>query len=155
MSWASHRELTRGEDKSYSSMDIFRVNIPMLYREGAENAFTRLQQTILRRYGSHTLFLWRYCCVRDFDFVFPMFVSSPRWFCNRFSCGRCHGPQDTSMGVSLATRIDYSDLHVVPPLGRSSPFIIPRGSLLQYLDLAVQMALDIKGIPATLMTSRR
>jgi hypothetical protein len=38
MSWASKRETTRIEDRAYSLMGLFGVNIPPLYGEG-ENAF--------------------------------------------------------------------------------------------------------------------
>jgi hypothetical protein len=34
MSWAVHRETTRGEDKAYSLLGLFDVNMPLLYGEG-------------------------------------------------------------------------------------------------------------------------
>jgi hypothetical protein len=47
MKWASRRTTTRVEDRAYSLMGLFGVNMPLLYGEGM-NAFTRLQEAILR-----------------------------------------------------------------------------------------------------------
>lgn len=47
MSWASSRETTRDEDKAYSLMGLFRVNMPLLYGEGGSKAFFRLEKEIL------------------------------------------------------------------------------------------------------------
>lgn len=43
MSWASRRVTTRVEDRAYSLLGIFDVNMPFLYGEG-EKAFIRLQE---------------------------------------------------------------------------------------------------------------
>ena len=48
MSWAAKRDTTRIEDRAYSLMGIFGVNMSMLYGE-AEGAFIRLQEEILKR----------------------------------------------------------------------------------------------------------
>lgn len=58
MSWAAGRETTRGEDRAYSLMGIFGVHMPLLYGEGAINAFLRLQEEIMRRSDDHSLFAW-------------------------------------------------------------------------------------------------
>jgi hypothetical protein len=47
MAWAAYREMKRTEDRAYSLLGIFDVNMPLLYGEG-EKAFTRLQEAILR-----------------------------------------------------------------------------------------------------------
>ncbi len=57
MSWASKRETTRVEDRAYSLMGIFGVNMPMLYGEG-ERAFIRLQEEIMKVSDDHSLFAW-------------------------------------------------------------------------------------------------
>jgi hypothetical protein len=46
LSWAKGRETTRKEDKAYSLFGIFGIYIPILYGEGEENAFRRLQKEI-------------------------------------------------------------------------------------------------------------
>ncbi|KAI5987984.1 heterokaryon incompatibility protein-domain-containing protein [Pisolithus orientalis] len=57
MSWAAKRETTRVEDRAYSLMGLFRVNMPMLYGEG-EKAFQRLQLEIIRTSNDHSIFAW-------------------------------------------------------------------------------------------------
>ncbi|KAK3386319.1 heterokaryon incompatibility protein-domain-containing protein, partial [Sordaria brevicollis] len=52
MSWAARRTTTRIEDRAYSLMGIFGVNMPLIYGEG-EGAFHRLQEAILHQ--SHDL----------------------------------------------------------------------------------------------------
>jgi Heterokaryon incompatibility protein (HET) len=44
--WAEKREITKKEDKAYSLLGIFGVHMPLLYGEGRENAFIRLQEEI-------------------------------------------------------------------------------------------------------------
>ena len=57
MSWASQRVTTRIEDRAYSLLGIFGVNMPMLYGEG-ERAFFRLQEEIIKQSDDHTIFAW-------------------------------------------------------------------------------------------------
>jgi hypothetical protein len=58
MSWAVGRETTGGEDRAYSLMGLFGVNMPLLYGEGAR-AIIRLQEEIMRTTYDHSLFAWR------------------------------------------------------------------------------------------------
>ena len=44
--WAENRQTTRKEDKAYSLLGIFDVYMPLIYGEGRENAFKRLQEEI-------------------------------------------------------------------------------------------------------------
>ncbi|GJP98587.1 ankyrin repeat-containing protein [Aspergillus niger] len=57
MSWAAKRETSRVEDRAYSLMGIFNVNMPLIYGEG-ENAFIRLQEEIMRISDDQSLFAW-------------------------------------------------------------------------------------------------
>ncbi|KAI0820338.1 hypothetical protein BC628DRAFT_1397784 [Trametes gibbosa] len=57
MSWASKRQTTRIEDKAYSLMGIFSVNMPTIYGEGG-NAFVRLQEEIIRQVPDQSIFAW-------------------------------------------------------------------------------------------------
>jgi hypothetical protein len=43
LSWAVERQTTRPEDRIYSLLGIFNVNMPILYGEGQRSAFFRLQ----------------------------------------------------------------------------------------------------------------
>ncbi|KAI1468174.1 HET-domain-containing protein [Daldinia caldariorum] len=58
MTWAAQRVTTRPEDRAYSLMGIFSVNMPMLYGEGGENAFLRLQGEIMKQSDDESLFAW-------------------------------------------------------------------------------------------------
>ena len=55
LSWSAKRETTRVEDRAYSLLGIFYINMPTLYGEG-QRAFRRLQEEILRRIPDQTLF---------------------------------------------------------------------------------------------------
>lgn len=57
MSWASKRTTTRSEDRAYSLLGLFGVNMPMLYGEGAR-AFIRLQEEIMKSSDDQSLFAW-------------------------------------------------------------------------------------------------
>jgi hypothetical protein len=58
MSWAAKRQTTRIEDRAYSLLGIFSVNMPLIYGEG-ESAFRRLQEEILKYSTDQTVFCWR------------------------------------------------------------------------------------------------
>ncbi|KAI6102353.1 heterokaryon incompatibility protein-domain-containing protein, partial [Pisolithus thermaeus] len=57
MSWAAHRKTARVEDRAYSLMGLFGVNMPMVYGEG-KKAFRRLQLEIIREFNDHSIFAW-------------------------------------------------------------------------------------------------
>ncbi|OIW27852.1 HET-domain-containing protein [Coniochaeta ligniaria NRRL 30616] len=48
MAWVGGRETTRAEDMAYCLMGLFGVHMPLLYGEGEERAFRRLQGEIAR-----------------------------------------------------------------------------------------------------------
>ena len=58
MSWFSGRQTTVPEDTAYCLLGLFGVNMPLLYGEGAERAFRRLQEEIMRYSDDHSLFAW-------------------------------------------------------------------------------------------------
>ncbi|KAI1778913.1 HET-domain-containing protein [Hypoxylon cercidicola] len=57
MSWAAHRSSTRLEDRAYSLIGLFDINMPLLYGEG-DKAFVRLQEEILKETDDHSLLCW-------------------------------------------------------------------------------------------------
>lgn len=59
MSWFGGRETTVPEDTAYCLLGIFGVNMPLLYGEGRERAFRRLQEEIMRYSDDHSLFAWK------------------------------------------------------------------------------------------------
>ena len=58
MSWASQRKTSRGEDIAYCLLGLFGVSMPLLYGEGAANAFYRLQVEIMQRNDDESLLAW-------------------------------------------------------------------------------------------------
>lgn len=57
MSWTASRGTTRVEDRAYSLMGLFNVNMPLLYGEGRK-AFLRLQLEILEKTDDESIFAW-------------------------------------------------------------------------------------------------
>ncbi|KAJ8514772.1 hypothetical protein ONZ45_g7716 [Pleurotus djamor] len=53
-----HRTTTRPEDIAYSLLSLLDIHIPIIYGEGAERAFYRLQITCLHETTSRSLFRW-------------------------------------------------------------------------------------------------
>lgn len=78
MSWLSKRETTRLEDIAYCMLGIFGINMPLLYGEGMQ-AFTRLQNEIIRHIYDHTIFCWRWSESVPSDWV-SMLAPSPAAF---------------------------------------------------------------------------
>ncbi len=64
MSWAANRDTSRVEDRAYSLMGLFNINMPMIYGE-REKAFLRLQQQIIQQSKDESIFAW------DMDFPSP------------------------------------------------------------------------------------
>ena len=58
MSWAASRKTSRVEDRAYSLLGLFGVNMPFLYGEGTK-ALRRLQEAILGQSLSTDLFHWK------------------------------------------------------------------------------------------------
>lgn len=78
MSWAARRKTTRIEDRAYSLLGLFNVNIPLLYGE-AERSFVRLQEEIIRTSVDHSIFL---CHPRDPFLEASLLAFSPDDFYN-------------------------------------------------------------------------
>jgi len=58
MSWAAKRQTKRKEDMSYSLLGIFGIAMPMIYGEGGEKAFLRLQEGIMKETPDHSILAW-------------------------------------------------------------------------------------------------
>ena len=86
LSWAAHRNVTREEDEAYSLLGLFDVNIPLLYGEGRQKAFVRLQEAVYNSTADHSIFLFRHSLWRDSQ---PLLADSPTRFCNRTECRSC------------------------------------------------------------------
>ncbi|KAL7935392.1 ankyrin repeat-containing domain protein [Trichoderma chlorosporum] len=105
MSWAANRKTQRLEDRAYSLMGIFGINMPLLYGEG-ERAFIRLQEEIMRVSDDHSLFAWESPDSRG-----GILATSPEAFKDSkdiISFNHCNDPSDvstiSSRGVQLGVR---------------------------------------------------
>ncbi|KAK3385518.1 heterokaryon incompatibility protein-domain-containing protein [Podospora didyma] len=79
LSWASKRKTERIEDRAYSLLGIFDVNMPMLYGEG-NRAFLRLQQEIFAQNQDLSIFSWN-VGANQHPYL-SMFAPSPEDFAN-------------------------------------------------------------------------
>jgi hypothetical protein len=55
---AARRVTTRDEDIAYCLMGLFNVHMPIIYGEGLQKAFKRLQWEIIKMSPDETLFAW-------------------------------------------------------------------------------------------------
>ncbi|KAK4113427.1 HET-domain-containing protein [Canariomyces notabilis] len=58
MSWAAQRQTGRPEDIAYCLLGIFGIAMPMIYGEGRDRAFMRLQEHIMRTTSDHSILAW-------------------------------------------------------------------------------------------------
>jgi hypothetical protein len=58
MSWMIDRYTTREEDLAYCLLGIFDINMPLLYGEGGDKAFLRLQREIVRGSNDQSILVW-------------------------------------------------------------------------------------------------
>lgn len=108
MSWASARTTTRTEDLAYCLLGLFGVNMPMLYGEGT-NAFTRLQEEILKYSNDQSIFVW------DMTAEFQsMLAPSPRAFA--LCAGIKNIPTMTAEGDHAAYSLTNNGLRIALPL---------------------------------------
>lgn len=76
MSYAADRETTRPEDRAYSLMGLFGINMPTIYGEGGERAFIRLQYEIMAISPAYGLLTWSPLADAKSDVLAP----SPSYF---------------------------------------------------------------------------
>jgi hypothetical protein len=112
MYWASSRNTTRPEDLAYSLLGILNVSMPLLYGEGGEKAFIRLQEEIMRDSDDQSLLAWDSPTggARTNE-MHGVLASSPRDFRNsrdyvgfsRLNVSR--PPEITNKGVRMTTQL--------------------------------------------------
>ncbi|KAI8939847.1 hypothetical protein NX059_003584 [Plenodomus lindquistii] len=117
MSWAASRKTTRAEDMAYCLMGLFDVNMPLLYGEGGQKAFSRLQQEVLADSSDCSVFAWvasnnhvtekddegHSCMEHDYQGGLSIFAAKPSEF---YGCGDVQSSHTgeivlTSIGVKL------------------------------------------------------
>ncbi|KAH6665182.1 heterokaryon incompatibility protein-domain-containing protein [Halenospora varia] len=102
LSWAAHRKVTRKEDQAYSLLGLFDINMPLLYGEGRQKAFVRLQETIYNSTADHSLFLFRHSLHHQDQ---PLLADSPTRFCERMTCVDC-----SELNLALPKHILYTNI---------------------------------------------
>jgi hypothetical protein len=112
MSWASTRTTTRLEDRAYSLLGIFDINMPLLYGEGAR-AFQRLQEEIVKRSDDQSILAWGSSGIdSDGDRLFAYSPDSFR------SCGNI--VRSVEMGTSKPYTTTNKGLQIDLPLIKDS-----------------------------------
>jgi hypothetical protein len=134
MSWAAKRKTTRAEDLAYSLMGLFDVNMPLLYGEGAQGAFIRLQTEIMAKSVDESIFAWSYPgnSINKRRHL-PLLAEHPSWFINSTEfisvvlVERSSTHQMTSRGVRIeASRIPSKELDKkLRPLNELEGFLMP------------------------------
>ncbi|KAK1717917.1 heterokaryon incompatibility protein-domain-containing protein [Colletotrichum lupini] len=113
MSWAASRETKRVEDRAYSLLGIFNINMSMIYGEGPK-AFRRLQEQISRETNDLSLFAWKGPSQDDagYQIFRGIFARSPSEFSACSTLQRSGTRQDsqsefdlTNKGVRFETKL--------------------------------------------------
>ncbi|KAK7972323.1 ankyrin repeat-containing protein [Apiospora saccharicola] len=120
MSWAAGRTTGRLEDRAYSLMGLFDVNMPMIYGE-RERAFLRLQQQIIANSTDESIFAWDLALLksdsRGVDQVYSgMMAPSPACFARSgdlVSLGGSAGFHINQFGLNIS----LPATPITPPLG--------------------------------------
>lgn len=111
MAWAACRATTRPEDMAYCLMGLFNVNMPLLYGEGAEKAFQRLQEEFIKTSDDESIFAWTVeAAEADERSYWGLLAPSPRCFkwswkftIPRFKAYRYGRPTDiTNYGLRIS-----------------------------------------------------
>ncbi|KAK6440524.1 hypothetical protein LTR95_003261 [Oleoguttula sp. CCFEE 5521] len=79
MCWASRRQTSKVEDRAYSLLGLFGINMPLLYGEG-ENAFIRLQEQIIQKRLDHSILAWDCTQAESLQSTDLLFANSPARF---------------------------------------------------------------------------
>ncbi|KAF3013172.1 hypothetical protein E8E14_000408 [Neopestalotiopsis sp. 37M] len=110
MSWVGRRSTTVPEDTAYCLLGIFGVNMPLLYGEGLERAFRRLQEEIMEYSDDHSLFAWRSPSGEE-QTTTGLLAPSPKCFQSSGSCSPRPDPLAsrpffmTNKGIQISLRL--------------------------------------------------
>ncbi|KAM5545994.1 hypothetical protein V8D89_000120 [Ganoderma adspersum] len=113
MSWAARRASTRLEDRAYSLLGIFNINMPTLYGEGG-HAFVRLQQEILRRIPDQSLFAWGRSLFHPLQPPPSSDSAQPQPDIRRFSCEPELGPATSLLAHTPDQFFESESIQHVP-----------------------------------------
>ncbi|KAK1752901.1 heterokaryon incompatibility protein-domain-containing protein [Echria macrotheca] len=118
MSWVANRETTRDEDMAYCVMGIFDVNMPLLYGEGRDKAFVRLQEAIINRSNDQSILVWGLPITPSVDRSSVTAQRALAMSPGRFGCP-CE--PDLELSSAYSTTISSCDLILEALVGPCSP----------------------------------
>ncbi|KAK7424481.1 hypothetical protein QQX98_000446 [Neonectria punicea] len=114
MSWAAKRVTTRPEDIAYCLLGMFDVKMPLLYGEGREKAFVRLQEEFLKFSDDETIFAWETDATEASRKPYwGLFATSPAFFRSGSSI---HRPTFKTRLAHHPTNITNRGVHIEFPL---------------------------------------
>jgi len=87
MSWANGRKSSKGEDRVYSLMGLFGVNLPIVYGEGEKNVFIKLQRSIMETSDDQSILAWRSVSSSSSPHTSGPFADSPDCYAD---CGNVY-----------------------------------------------------------------
>jgi hypothetical protein len=121
MCWASKRETTRPEDRAYSLLGLFNVNMPPLYGEGEDQAFLRLQLEIIKISDDDSIFAW----TMQHD-IGGLLANSPAAFADSGDIIRVEKHQQGNVRALLPYSMTNKGLQIQAVLGRvhGNPFLM-------------------------------
>jgi hypothetical protein len=152
MPWAAHRHAKRLEDRAYSLLGIFGVNMPMIYGEG-DKAFVRLQENIIRKTTDHSILCWNPPQGRDTGSLHfqprSLFASSPSYFADSKNIVQraTHSPRPFNMtnrglGITLPVHA-YFDKHGDEGYTQAKMNCVYQGQEAQPIVLNLQRQYDL------------
>lgn len=125
MSWAATRTTCRAEDVAYCLLGLFDINMPLLYGEGGEKAFVRLQEEILKHSVDRTIFAWEDSSAQQNTFQ-GLLAKSPACFGGRDRVRRYHA-------FSNITEYDSSVVITNRGISMNLPLMQIEGVINEYL----------------------
>lgn len=134
MAWAAGRETSRSEDRAYSLLGLFNIVMPLRYGEGAEHAFKRLQQEIIKQSADQSILAWKWPPERTLkeasELQIPFLAPSPDCFATR--------------GHVIPSR-RYREI----PYNISNVGLEIEVCLVRFEQHSLRMIMDIQGVPST------
>ena len=122
MSWAAHRHTTRPEDRAYSLLGLFGINMPLLYGEGI-NAFQRLQEEIISRTNDQSILAWH--CGEPSSSSYAVSADSPEEFEGMSQVVPWpHSPRSSSRLTNSALEIEMPVIQLQETSGERMEYVL-------------------------------
>ncbi|KAK4223561.1 conidial yellow pigment biosynthesis polyketide synthase [Podospora fimiseda] len=136
MHWACRRRTTRAEDRAYSLLGLFNISMPILYGEGLQKAFARLQSEIMKEHPDQSILAWNLTGRTSYR----LFAESPDDFQNSASVAQLqrgsnqHVPWSSFQLTNLGMSINLPVITNLRDLAKSAPGTVVEASLKCVVD---------------------